>query len=63
MCCAPLGPNCSTDKFMDKLIHSSLPPYLYISGGKVNGKDTTSVKRLQRVGQNEIKCDVIFFRR
>ena len=41
------------------LSYINLPPYLYISGGKVNGKDTTSVKRLQRIGQNEIKCDEI----
>jgi len=46
-------------KFPLHLSYINLPPYLYISGGKVNGKDTTSVKRLQRIGQNEIKCDEI----
>ena len=46
-------------KFPLHLSYINLPPYLYISGGKVNGKDSTSLKRLQRVGQNEIKYDEI----
>ena len=30
------------------LSYINIPPYLYISGGKVNGKDITSIKRISR---------------
>ena len=41
------------------LSYINIPPYLYISGGKLNGKDLTSVKRIIRTGQNSIKCEEI----
>ena len=41
------------------LSYVNLPPYLYISGGKLNGKDLTSVKRIIRTGQKSIKCEEI----
>ena len=37
----------------------NLPPYLYLSGGKVNGKDSASVQRIQRIGQNNFKVEEI----
>ena len=46
-------------KFPLQLSYINLPPYLYISGGKVNGKDSTSVQRIQRTGQNNFKIDEI----
>lgn len=39
------------------LSYINLPPYLYISGGKLNGKDVSSIKRIIRTGQNSIKCE------
>ena len=39
------------------LSYINIPPYLYISGGKVNGKDITSIKRISRTGQNSVKCE------
>ena len=43
----------TTLKFPMHLSYINLPPYLYISGGKVNGKDSTSVQKIQRIDQNE----------
>ena len=43
-------------------MHSSyinLPPYLYLSGGKVNGKDSTSLQKIQRIDQNNFKVEEI----
>ena len=60
--------NALTDKIEDikadfklpiHLSYINLPPYLYISGGKLNGKDLTSVKRIIRTGQKSIKCEEI----
>ena len=39
------------------LCYINIPPYFYISGGKVNGKDITSIKRIIRTGQNSVKCE------
>ena len=39
------------------LSYINLPPYLYISGGKVNGKDITSVQKITRTGKNSVKCE------
>ena len=39
------------------LCYINLPPYLYISGGKVNGKDITSISKISRTGQNSVKCE------
>jgi hypothetical protein len=39
------------------LSYINLPPYLYISGGKVNGKDITSVQKITRTGKNTAKCE------
>ena len=39
------------------LSYINLPPYLYISGGKINGKDDASVKRIIRTGKDSIKCE------
>ena len=39
------------------LSYINIPPYLYISGGKLNGKDLSSVKKINRTGQNSIKSE------
>jgi hypothetical protein len=39
------------------LCYINLPPYLYISGGKVNGKDITSIKKISRTGKNTVQCE------
>ena len=44
-------------RFPLHLSYINLPPYLYISGGKVNGKDSTSIQRIQRIGQNDFKIE------
>ena len=46
-------------KFPMHTSYINIPPYLYISGGKVNGKDTTLLQRIQRTGQNEFKIEEI----
>ena len=46
-------------KFPLHLNYINLPPYLYISGGKVSGKDSNSFQRIQRIGQNEVKIEEI----
>ena len=46
-------------KFPMHLSYINLPPYLYISGGKVNGKDSTSVQKIQRVDQNDFNIEEI----
>ena len=49
----------TTLKFPMHLSYINLPPYLYISGGKVNGKDSTSVQKIQRIDQNEFSMEEI----
>ena len=39
------------------LSYINIPPYLYISGGKVNGKDITNIQKITRTGQNSVKCE------
>ena len=39
-------------QFPLQLSYINLPPYLYISGGKVNGKDSTSLIRIKRKGNS-----------
>ena len=46
-------------KFPLHLSYINLPPYLYISGGKVNGKDSTSVQKIQRIDQNDFNIEEI----
>ena len=46
-------------KFPIHLSYINIPPYLYISGGKVNGKDSTSIQKIQRIGQNDFKIEEI----
>ena len=46
-------------KFPIHLSYINIPPYLYISGGKVNGKDSTSIQKIQRIGQNDFKVEEI----
>ena len=43
-------------------LHASfvnIPPYLYVSGGKANGKDSNLVLRIQRIEGNHFKLDEI----
>ena len=49
----------TTIKFPMHLSYINLPPYLYISGGKVNGKDSTSLQKIQRIGQNDFNVEEI----
>jgi hypothetical protein len=44
-------------KFPLQSSYINLPPYLYISGGKVNGKDSVSLQRIQRTGHNSFKTE------
>ena len=44
-------------KFPLHLSYINISPYLYISGGKVNGKDSTSIQRIQRIGQNDFQIE------
>ena len=46
-------------RFPMHLSYINIPPYLYISGGKVNGKDSTSLQRIQRIGQNDFNEEEI----
>ena len=41
------------------LSYINLPPYLYISGGKSNGKDITSIQRIIRTGKNSVKIEEV----
>ena len=49
----------TTIKFPMHLSYINIPPYLYISGGKVSGKDSTMLQRLHRTGQAEFKVEEI----
>ena len=37
----------------------NIPPYLYFSGGKSMGKDLNDLKKITRIGENEIKIESI----
>ena len=49
----------TTIKFPMHLSYINIPPYLYISGGKVNGKDSTLLQRLHRTDQAEFKVEEV----
>ena len=49
----------TTIKFPMHLSYINIPPYLYISGGKVNGKDSTLLQRLHRTDQAELKVEEV----
>ena len=40
-----------------QLSYINLPPYLYLSGGKINGKDINTIQRIIRTGKNSVKLE------
>ena len=44
-------------KLAMQLSYINLPPYLYLSGGKINGKDINSIQRIIRTGKNSVKLE------
>ena len=46
-------------KFPIHLSYINIAPCLYISGGKVNGKDSDSLQRVRRIGENDFQVEEI----